>query len=194
MHLLNAQSYEILKTLRKNIFLLTSEGSPSKKLGVGNAFREDKISQENSTWPLSPSFSRLQKSCLPWQPHEECNIHFESIRMRNNSRLKALSQVGGYSVQIIGNQLAMTASLSPHNPSLGNYRHVPQEVHQHPCKALLPLLKTSPIELVRGKHPQRWVCYLPSARLCLPGQKVKRAAREGPESTGTARPFCGGLD
>lgn len=85
-------------------------------------------------------------------------------------------------------QLVMTVSSFPHNPSLGNYRHVPQKAHQHPHKALLPLLKTSPASLVRGKQPQRWVCYIPSTRLCLPGQTVKWAVREGPESSKTARP------
>jgi len=108
-----------------------------------------------------------------------------------NTRLKAPSQAGGYSADT-GYELVMTASLSPHNPSPGSYRRAAQKAHQDPRKVLHPLLKTSPASLVRGKLPQRWVCCIPSPRLCLPGQEVKWIAKEKSWAHEDSQAFVGG--
>lgn len=102
VHLLHAQSYEIFKTLRKNIFLLTFEGTPpgSQECIQGQQDLTGKLHLASISLLSHPFFSRLQKSCLPWQSHGECNIYFEFMMMRKNIRLKVLSQGEGYSVQI----------------------------------------------------------------------------------------------
>lgn len=121
VYLLNAQTHEILKTLRiKTSFYSFLRVVPSRN-GECIQGGQDLTGQFHlvcSSLFSHPFFSKLQKSFLLWQ-----SLTAESMKMRKNISLKVLSQAGGHSVQL----QATSWLWPPHNPSLANYRHIPQK-------------------------------------------------------------------